>query len=222
MFRSLLAASLILAAVSLPAAATGIAVPSLRGVVGPGFTITLSNADGTPVSHLDPGQYLISVDDQSSLHNFHLTGPGVDMSTDIAWSGPVTWDVMLTDGTYRFLCDAHPLSMKGSFGVGTAPPPSPIIPELTGKVTRRAITLTKSGTRVRSLFQGTYKFKITDASKTQNFHLIGSGVNRKTGVSATQKRTWNVKLVPGKYVYRSDKNRRLRGTITVKSTPPPG
>lgn len=220
MLRLLLTASLVLAAISLPGAATGSPAPILSGVVGPGFTITLKNADGTAVTHLDPAQYIVSIDDRSTIHNFHLTGPGVDLSTAVETTGMTTWNVDLRDGTYAFMCDPHSSFMRGSFGVGTAPPPNP--PVVNGKVTSTAITVTKGGVRVRSLIEGIYRFKIADRSKKQNFHLIGSGVNRKTGVAATPTTTWTVKLVPGKYVYRSDRNRRLRGTITVKAKPPPG
>jgi hypothetical protein len=220
MLRPLLAASLTLAAISLPGAATSSPAPILSAVVGPGFTITLNNPDGTRVTHLDPAQYIVSVDDRAIVHNFHLTGPGVDMSTEVETTGIATWNVDLRDGTYRYVCDPHASFMKGSFTVGTVPP-SPIVPQVNGKVTSRSITVTRNGSRVRSLIQNTYKFKITDASKKQNFHLIGPGVNRKTGVVARRKATWTVTLVPGTYVYRSDKNRRLRGTIRVTGAPPP-
>ena len=44
----------------------------LRGTVGPGFTISLRDAAGAAVSHLDPGTYSLTVDDKSEEHNFHL------------------------------------------------------------------------------------------------------------------------------------------------------
>ena len=52
---------------------------TLNGSVGPGFDISLDGTDG-----LTAGDYTLSVDDQSSPHNFHLTGPGgVDVSTGV-------------------------------------------------------------------------------------------------------------------------------------------
>src|SRR4029078_10215455 len=89
MLRTLLALTLSLAAISIPAAATGApnANVTLTGVVGPGFNISLKNADGTSVSDLDPGTYDISVTDNSIDHNFHLRGPGVDMSTELEFIG---------------------------------------------------------------------------------------------------------------------------------------
>mgnify|MGYP003693997893 CR=1 FL=1 len=58
-------------------------------------------------------------------HNFHLSGPGVDQKTDVEASGTVNWTVTITDGTYTFICDAHPTQMKGSFTAGNVPPPPP-------------------------------------------------------------------------------------------------
>jgi hypothetical protein len=193
----------------------------LQGVVGPGFTITLKDSTGANVSHLDPGQYIISIDDRSAEHNFHLSGPGVNMATDIEGVGMTTWNVTFGDGAYRFLCDAHPVSMRGSFTAGTTPPPPPPAVQLSGKVTARTISLTRAGTRVRAVTEGTFKIRVTDTSKKQNFHLKGSGVNRKTGIAAVTRKTWTVKLMPGKYVYRSDKSRRLRRSFTVHAKPPP-
>jgi plastocyanin len=211
-------------AVSIPAAATGSSsATTLTGVVGPGFTISLKNADGTAVSHLDPGAYDITVTDNEITHNFHLMGPGVDMSTDIEGASPtpVTWSVTITDGTYTFQCDAHPTLMKGSFTAGNVqppPPPPPPASKLSGKVTTRAISLkTSSGAKVRSLKSGKFKITVSDTSKTQNFHLSGPGLNKKTGVAAKARATWTVTLRPGKYTYRSDRSRKLRGSFTVKA-----
>src|SRR5215210_3728729 len=114
MSRMLLITALAAAAVSLPAAATGkSAATSLVGVVGPGFSISLSDANGNRVTHLDPGEYVVSIDDRSALHNFHLSGPGVEQSTDVDKVAMVIWTVTFTDGTYDFICDAHPTTMKG-------------------------------------------------------------------------------------------------------------
>ena len=87
------------------------------------FVIALTDSTGAKVTHLDPGAYTISVHDYATLHNFHLTGPGVDKSTDVETTANTTWDVTVTDGMYRFLCDAHPTSMRGTLTVGNPPPP---------------------------------------------------------------------------------------------------
>ncbi len=88
----------------------------LVGTVGPGFTISLTN-DGTTVKTLKPGAYKITVNDEASIHNFHLFGPGVDKATDVASTGTVTWTVKLSKGSYTFQCDPHAASMNGSFSV---------------------------------------------------------------------------------------------------------
>ena len=221
MFRTLLIGILAIAAVSIPAAATSAPNATLTGVVGPGFNISLKNADGTNVNHLDVGTYDISVSDNSIEHNFHLRGPGVDQATLLEATGTVTWTVTITDGTYTFICDAHPTQMKGSFTAGNVQPPPPPPPppgKLSGKVTAKVISLkTSAGAKVKSLTARKYKVTVSDTSKTQNFHLKGPGVNKKTGVGARAKATWTLTLKPGKYTYRSDTSRKLRGSFTVRA-----
>jgi hypothetical protein len=220
MFRTLLIGILAVVAVSIPAAATSAPNATLTGVVGPGFNISLKNADGTNVTHLDAGTYDISISDNSIEHNFHLRGPGVDLATLLETTGTVTWTVAITDGTYTFICDAHPTQMKGSFTAGNVqppPPPPPPAGKLSGRVTSKAISLKNGGSKVRSLTAKKYRITVSDTSKTQNFHLKGPGVNKKTGVAARAKVTWTLSLKPGKYTYRSDKSRKLRGSFTVKA-----
>jgi len=223
MLRTLLIGALVAVAASLPGGATGASTATLVGVVGPSATISLKNADGTNVTHLDPGMYVVSVDDRAIDHNFHLFGPGVEQSTDVEGMGVTSWNVQFQDGTYTFRCDPHASTMRGTFTVGAVPPPPPPPAKLSGRVTSRLITLkTSAGTRVTSLIENTYKLRVSDLSRTQNFHLTGPGVNRKTGVGARVKKTWTLALKPGKYTYRSDKKRRLRRTFTVKAKPLPG
>ena len=224
MYRTLLIAALVAVAVSVPTAATGRSQApnvTLNGVVGPGFTISLRNADGSGVTHLDPGTYDIVVDDQSPEHNYHLRGPGgVDRFTQVEETGTTTWTVTFTDGTYNYQCDPHPTLMRRSFTVGNVPPPPPPPGRLSGKVTAKAITLnTASGSRVRSVVAKTYRLTVSDSSNTQNFHLTGPGVNKKTSVQGKTRATWTLRLRPGKYTYRSDRNRRLKRTFTVTAAP---
>jgi plastocyanin len=89
----------------------------LVGTTGPGFTITLTKG-GAPVTTLAPGSYKITVNDKSSMHNFHLFGPGVNEKTDVASSGTFVWTVTLEKGTYTYQCDVHFASgMIGHFTV---------------------------------------------------------------------------------------------------------
>jgi plastocyanin len=57
------------------------------------------------------------VDDKSSIHNFHLTGPGVNVKTSVSTTGTKTFSITLKKGTYKFVCDPHSSVMKGSFKV---------------------------------------------------------------------------------------------------------
>jgi plastocyanin len=87
---------------------------TLNGSVGPGFDISLDGTDG-----LAAGDYTITVDDRSSSHNFHLTGPGgVDVSTDVGAEGEESFEVTLEPGEYTFVCDPHASQMRGTFTVG--------------------------------------------------------------------------------------------------------
>jgi plastocyanin len=87
---------------------------TLNGSVGPGFDISLDGTDG-----ITAGDYKLVVNDQSTAHNFHLTGPGgVDVSTEVSEEGEKTFDVTLVAGEYTFQCDPHASQMNGSFTVG--------------------------------------------------------------------------------------------------------
>jgi plastocyanin len=96
-------------AVAIPAVA---ATPSLQGTVGPGFTIKLASKPKKA------GTYKLVVKDLASDHNFRLRGPGVNVATSVPAKGTKTFTVKLQAGkTYRFVCDPHASSMKGSFKV---------------------------------------------------------------------------------------------------------
>src|SRR3982751_1227304 len=118
------AACLVAAAASSPGR-TSASEQQLVGSVGPGFVITLEDASGAKVTHLDPGSYTLVVHDKSELHNFHLVGPGLDVATDVLAIGDKTFAITVTDGVYNFDCDAHPLTMTGAFAGGTATLPPP-------------------------------------------------------------------------------------------------
>jgi len=90
---------------------------TLTASVGPGFDISLTDANGAAVSTLSAGEYTIEVNDQSDIHNFHLTGPGVDETTDVGGTGTESWTVTLEAGSYHFQCDPHASTMNGDFEV---------------------------------------------------------------------------------------------------------
>jgi plastocyanin len=110
----LVAFAAIAAALAVPSAFA--ATPTLTGVVGPGFTITLKKGT-TKVAKLKAGTYIFKISDKSAIHNFHLTGPGVNKKTAVGTQGSSTWKLTLKKGTYRYVCDPHSSFMKGSFTV---------------------------------------------------------------------------------------------------------
>ena len=79
------------------------------------------------------------------------------------------------------------------------------------------ITLKRpDGTIVRRVGHGTHTFVIRDRSSRHNFHLLGPGVDRRTGVAFTGRRTWRVSLSVGTYRFRCDPHRAsMRGRFTV-------
>jgi ABC-type Fe3+-hydroxamate transport system substrate-binding protein len=108
-----LVGSLVVAALA-PAATS----KTITGTDGPGFTITLKQRSKT-VKLLAPGSYTFVINDMSNIHNFHLTGPGVNKKTGVGATGKFTWHVTLRRGTYKFVCDPHATIMKGKFIVQT-------------------------------------------------------------------------------------------------------
>jgi plastocyanin len=111
---SILAA--IAAVTALVVATTGQAAPAaklkLTGTDGPGFTISMAKKS------VKAGTYDITIRDRSNIHNFHLTGPGLNKTTGVSAVGTVVWkNVKLKKGTYRFVCDPHAGNMKGTLKV---------------------------------------------------------------------------------------------------------
>ena len=102
---------------SLLVVSTASAVPkTVNGTVGPGFTISL-NLAGKKVTKLKAGvAYRFVINDLSSIHDFHLSGPGLNkVITEVEFTGTKTVVLKLKKGTYRFMCDPHSGLMHGSF-----------------------------------------------------------------------------------------------------------
>jgi hypothetical protein len=112
--RSVVLVLALSAALALPAAAWA---RPFEGTVGPSATISLKRPNGTKLKHASPGTHRFAISDRSGFHNFHLFGPGVSRKTGIAFTGSRTWRLTLKVGTYKFRCDAHPTTMRGSFSV---------------------------------------------------------------------------------------------------------
>jgi plastocyanin len=101
-------AAALAALVALPALA---ATPVLNGTVGPGFTIVMKKKP------TKAGKYKLVVADKSSIHNFHLKGPGVNVKTSVGAVGTKSFTITLKKGKYVFVCDPHASTMKGSFTI---------------------------------------------------------------------------------------------------------
>jgi hypothetical protein len=114
--RPVLAVLAVLAvfALSAPTAATA---KTFYGTVGPTMTITLKRANGKVVRRIGAGTHTFVVRDRSSMHNFHLLGPGIDKKTRVPFTGRRTWTLTLGAGTYRYRCDPHRMMMRGRFTV---------------------------------------------------------------------------------------------------------
>jgi plastocyanin len=96
----------------------GSASGTLKGETGPGFTIEVSQ-DGKDAETVKAGTYTLQVEDKSEMHNFHLTGPGIDEEvTEVPFVGEKSVKVTLQKGTYTYQCDPHAAQgMKGTFTV---------------------------------------------------------------------------------------------------------
>jgi plastocyanin len=115
--RIALLAGTALTALALVGTSAAMSHPKLTGDVGPGFTIHLKKA-GKTVTSLTKGTYTITVTDKSAIHNFHLTGPGVNKEiTGVGFQGTKTVTLTFKKGTYKYVCDPHASLMKGSFKV---------------------------------------------------------------------------------------------------------
>jgi hypothetical protein len=209
-------AAILPAALVLSGSSTADDLPVLVGAVGPGFTIDLADASGKHVDELVAGRYTL-VHDLASIHNFVLgskrTGERL-ASTEVEFVGDQTFTIDLVPGLYVYACSPHFQTMFGRLQVVGAPSPAPApaptsAPKaLTARV--GAATLSLSARRVAP---DLYRLSVVDRSRTRNFHLVGPGVNRRTGVTFIGRVTWTLRLARGAYRFGSDP--RLTGRLVV-------
>jgi plastocyanin len=113
-----LAAAFVLIAAALAASTIASAAPAaqvVKGTVGPGFTITLT-LGGKKVTKVKAGHYRFVIDDRATIHDFHLTGPGLNrVLTTVDFTGTRSVLLTLRKGAYRYFCDPHASFMKGAF-----------------------------------------------------------------------------------------------------------
>jgi hypothetical protein len=193
-------------------------LPRLVATVGPGFTIDLADADGTHVNRILAGKYELLVHDLSDVHNFALGSKTTQeriAETPVEFVGDMTFTIDLPVGSYGYACSPHWQVMNGSF-VTYAPPPVPPPGDakpLTARVTSAGVSLS-----AKTVAPGTFKLTVIDRSRAKNFHLVGPGVNRKTGAAFTGSVTWRLQLAAGTYRFGSDP--RLAGRLAVRSLLP--
>ena len=114
--KALIILALAAVALALPASARTGSEKVLVGTVGPGFTIGLTDAAGTPVTSVPAGHYTFVVHDLSAEHNFVFAdqaGVRLTIQTDVEFVGDQTFEVDLTPGRYAYACAPHWQVMNG-------------------------------------------------------------------------------------------------------------
>lgn len=95
--------------------------PRLKGVVGPGFSISLKKR-GKKVKQLKAGRYTFVITDKSGFHDFTLEqekgGKFEKHLTKVPFTGtskPIT--ITLKKGKWKYYCSAHEPQVFGFFKV---------------------------------------------------------------------------------------------------------
>ena len=116
MRKAAIAALAVSASLLVASYASGMSTPTLKGTVGPGFTISLTKS-GKKVKTLTAGKYTFKVADKSNIHNFALKGPVKKTLTSVGFTGNKSVTITLKKGKYTYFCTPHASSMKGTFTV---------------------------------------------------------------------------------------------------------
>jgi plastocyanin len=114
--RSLLLGAVAATALATAGGGSAGAAKTVNGTVGPGFTIGLA-IQGKKVTKLKAGTpYRFVIRDRATIHDFHLTGPGLNrVLTSVPFTGTKSFVLRLRKGSYRFVCDPHSGIMHGRF-----------------------------------------------------------------------------------------------------------
>ena len=100
----------------------GTSTPTLKGVVGPGYTISLKMG-GKKVKTLKAGKYKLVISDKSNFHNFtlereHPSSPHFEKHiTSTPFTGTKTLLWTLKPGSWRAYCSIHEAQMHQDFRV---------------------------------------------------------------------------------------------------------
>jgi len=96
--------------------------PTLKGVVGPGYSIKLTKG-GKRVKSLKAGKYRFVITDKSTFHNFTVerekpSKPKLEKHiTSTAFKGSKTIVMTLKRGSWSYYCSIHEAQMHGDFAV---------------------------------------------------------------------------------------------------------
>jgi hypothetical protein len=247
----LLGLSLLAAAGAHAAFSSRAAVSStMHAFVHEDASIGLTFDDGSVVGNqattpptIPPGTYTILAVDDAFTHNFHLGGPGVDVSTTIGGTGTPTWTVTFQPGSqYRFVCDDHPDFMYGVFNTagtssggttsggssggsgssgskgGTVANTGSLSGTLLGRVSPAGkLTLSSGGVPVTKVKAGRYKLTVADKASTRSYVVQRKGGSATTvsGVSFMGTRTIVLTLTAGQWTYYTSSGAKSASTFSV-------
>lgn len=112
-----LALSLVVAGTALSRSSS---TPTLKGTVGPGFSIKLT-MNGKKVRSLHAGRYKFVISDKGSIHSFVLErehpGHFEKTLTGVKFTGTKTYTISLKKGEWKYYCSTHESTMFGHFKV---------------------------------------------------------------------------------------------------------
>jgi hypothetical protein len=97
-------------------------MPTLKGVTGPGYSVSLTKG-GKKVKTLKAGKYKIVVSDKSTFHSSVLEREKPDKPklekdiTGVGFTGTKTVVMTLKPGSWRFYCSVHESQMHQDFKV---------------------------------------------------------------------------------------------------------
>jgi hypothetical protein len=115
-------AALAFAASAFSRSSSNSSTPTLKGVVGPGFTISLKKG-GRKIKTLKAGKYRFVISDKATIHNFTVererpSRPKLEKHiTSTPFTGSKTIVMTLKPGSWRYYCTPHEAQMHHDFKV---------------------------------------------------------------------------------------------------------
>jgi hypothetical protein len=171
-----------------------------------GATSDLAAADATLQAYGLPGSFALGetayedggVAEAVQTFNATVAHKVVQVEEYPNWGEPGCWSAPYTGDAYLKVLGIEPGPLRASVGAH-------------GQL---ALT-TSDRVPVSALRAGGYTIVVTDRSRANDFHLIGEGVNRHTGLRFTGTRTWTVTLRGGIARYRSDRRHGKQASLFV-------